>query len=73
MVNSTEVNNLVIEAKEEFLFDDSVFDKVTGLESPGEGLKLRALGTADYDRGFFKVLGQLTAVGDVTKAEFLSE
>ncbi|XP_015793641.1 probable glucosamine 6-phosphate N-acetyltransferase [Tetranychus urticae] len=33
-------------------------------------LKIRPLQIDDYDRGFTKLLGQLTHVGDVTKEEF---
>ncbi|XP_070687240.1 glucosamine 6-phosphate N-acetyltransferase [Pempheris klunzingeri] len=38
--------------------------------SPGEGLVLRPLCTADFKRGFFKVLSQLTQTGDVTPEQF---
>ncbi|XP_033962139.1 glucosamine 6-phosphate N-acetyltransferase isoform X2 [Pseudochaenichthys georgianus] len=38
--------------------------------SPGEGLVLRPLCTADFHRGFFKVLSQLTTTGDVTPEQF---
>ncbi|XP_053721723.1 glucosamine 6-phosphate N-acetyltransferase [Synchiropus splendidus] len=37
---------------------------------PGDGLVLRPLCTADYNRGFFKVLSQLTQTGDVTVEQF---
>uniref|UniRef100_A0A7N6AFA8 Glucosamine 6-phosphate N-acetyltransferase n=1 Tax=Anabas testudineus TaxID=64144 RepID=A0A7N6AFA8_ANATE len=37
---------------------------------PGEGLVLRPLRTADFNRGFFKVLSQLTKTGDVTPEQF---
>ncbi|KAM9817411.1 glucosamine 6-phosphate N-acetyltransferase [Neosynchiropus ocellatus] len=37
---------------------------------PGDGLVLRPLCTADYNRGFFKVLSQLTQTGDVTAEQF---
>ncbi|XP_016387914.1 glucosamine 6-phosphate N-acetyltransferase-like [Sinocyclocheilus rhinocerous] len=37
---------------------------------PGEGLVLRPLCTADLDRGFYKVLSQLTVAGDVTEEQF---
>ncbi|XP_068451709.1 glucosamine 6-phosphate N-acetyltransferase isoform X1 [Clinocottus analis] len=38
--------------------------------NPGEGLVLRPLCTADFNRGFFKVLSQLTQTGDVTPEQF---
>uniref|UniRef100_A0A673BWN1 Glucosamine 6-phosphate N-acetyltransferase n=1 Tax=Sphaeramia orbicularis TaxID=375764 RepID=A0A673BWN1_9TELE len=38
--------------------------------SPGEGLVIRPLCTADFNRGFFKVLSQLTQTGDVTPEQF---
>ncbi|CAJ0962131.1 unnamed protein product [Ranitomeya imitator] len=40
-------------------------------ELPGEGLVLRPLCTADINRGYYKVLGQLTKVGDVTAEDFI--
>lgn len=41
--------------------------------SPGEGLVLRPLCTADYNRGFFKVLSQLTQTGEVTPEQFIKK
>ncbi|XP_028844681.1 glucosamine 6-phosphate N-acetyltransferase [Denticeps clupeoides] len=38
---------------------------------PGEGLVLRPLCTADLNRGFYKVLSQLTLAGDVTPEQFI--
>ncbi|KAJ8290245.1 hypothetical protein GJAV_G00010450 [Gymnothorax javanicus] len=38
---------------------------------PGEGLVLRPLRTADFKRGFYKVLSQLTVAGDVTPEQFI--
>lgn len=38
--------------------------------NPGEGLVLRPLCMADFNRGFFKVLSQLTKTGDVTPEQF---
>uniref|UniRef100_A0A9L0IYP8 Glucosamine 6-phosphate N-acetyltransferase n=1 Tax=Equus asinus TaxID=9793 RepID=A0A9L0IYP8_EQUAS len=38
---------------------------------PGEGLVLRPLCTADLNRGFFKVLGQLTETGVVSPEQFM--
>ncbi|KAM4661871.1 glucosamine 6-phosphate N-acetyltransferase [Discoglossus pictus] len=40
---------------------------------PGEGLILRPLCIADLNRGFFKVLGQLTKVGEVTQEQFVKK
>ncbi|TNM90677.1 glucosamine 6-phosphate N-acetyltransferase isoform X1 [Takifugu rubripes] len=40
---------------------------------PGEGLVLRPLCTADFNRGFFKVLAELTQTGDVTAEQFLKK
>ncbi|CAH2329015.1 glucosamine 6-phosphate N-acetyltransferase [Pelobates cultripes] len=40
---------------------------------PGAGLVLRPLCTSDLDRGFYKVLGQLTKVGDVTTEQFIKK
>ncbi|XP_059813881.1 glucosamine 6-phosphate N-acetyltransferase [Hemitrygon akajei] len=41
--------------------------------SPGDGLILRPLCTADFNRGFFKVLAQLTKVGDVEAEQFIKK
>ncbi|XP_027716913.1 glucosamine 6-phosphate N-acetyltransferase isoform X2 [Vombatus ursinus] len=38
---------------------------------PGDGLVLRPLCTADLNRGFFKVLGQLTETGMVSPEQFM--
>ncbi|XP_045143697.1 glucosamine 6-phosphate N-acetyltransferase isoform X2 [Echinops telfairi] len=38
---------------------------------PGEGLVLRPLCTADLNRGFLKVLGQLTETGVVNPEQFM--
>ncbi|KAG8449196.1 hypothetical protein GDO86_016027 [Hymenochirus boettgeri] len=40
---------------------------------PGEGLILRPLCTADFNRGFYQVLCQLTKVGDVTQEQFIKK
>ncbi|XP_018582792.1 glucosamine 6-phosphate N-acetyltransferase [Scleropages formosus] len=40
---------------------------------PGEGLVLRPLHTADLNRGFFKLLSQLTLAGDVTPEKFIKK
>ncbi|KAM4690390.1 glucosamine 6-phosphate N-acetyltransferase [Rhinophrynus dorsalis] len=41
--------------------------------NPGDGLSLRPLCTADFNRGYYKVLGQLTKVGDVTAEQFIKK
>ncbi|OXB74022.1 UNVERIFIED_CONTAM: hypothetical protein H355_011148 [Colinus virginianus] len=38
---------------------------------PGDGLVMRPLCTADLNRGFFKVLGQLTETGVVSPEQFI--
>ncbi|XP_069157979.1 glucosamine 6-phosphate N-acetyltransferase isoform X3 [Procambarus clarkii] len=38
--------------------------------TPGDGLRVRPLCKADYDRGFLQLLGQLTKIGDVTREQF---
>ncbi|XP_037089263.1 glucosamine 6-phosphate N-acetyltransferase-like [Pollicipes pollicipes] len=40
-------------------------------EQPGDGLLLRPLQRADYDKGFLTLLGQLTQVGDISREAFL--
>ncbi|XP_053330537.1 glucosamine 6-phosphate N-acetyltransferase [Spea bombifrons] len=40
---------------------------------PGDGLVLRPLCTSDVNRGFFKILSQLTTVGDVTTEQFMKK
>ncbi|XP_015227067.1 glucosamine 6-phosphate N-acetyltransferase [Cyprinodon tularosa] len=41
--------------------------------SPGDDLLLRPLCTADFNKGFFEVLSQLTKTGDVTPEQFVSK
>ncbi len=38
---------------------------------PSPGLRVRALNAADFDRGFLKLLSQLTSVGDISRTDFL--
>ncbi|XP_042223696.1 probable glucosamine 6-phosphate N-acetyltransferase [Homarus americanus] len=38
--------------------------------TPGEGLLVRPLCKADYDRGFLQLLGQLTKIGDISREKF---
>nr|XP_042126270.1 glucosamine 6-phosphate N-acetyltransferase [Peromyscus maniculatus bairdii] len=40
--------------------------------NPGEGLVLRPLCTGDLNKGFFKLLGQLTEIGIVSPEQFMS-
>merc|ERR1712024_397829 len=57
---------------EQFLFDSGL---ITALDvkvkngrtpaNPGEGLRMRALGSGDFKRGFLVCLAELTKVGDV--------
>ncbi|XP_043930336.1 glucosamine 6-phosphate N-acetyltransferase isoform X2 [Protopterus annectens] len=49
------------------------FSPVISPLNPGEGLVLRPLCTADFNRGFFKVLSQLTEVGEVTPEQFIKK
>ncbi|KAK7913664.1 hypothetical protein WMY93_013875 [Mugilogobius chulae] len=49
------------------------FSPAISPSNPGEGLKLRPLCTADFSRGFFKVLSQLTKTGDVTSELFIKK
>lgn len=49
------------------------FNPPISAASPGESwLKVRPLQDGDYNRGFLELLSQLTAVGNVSKAQFLS-
>ncbi|XP_014884897.1 glucosamine 6-phosphate N-acetyltransferase isoform X1 [Poecilia latipinna] len=41
--------------------------------NPGDDLELRPLCTADFNKGFFQVLAQLTKTGDVTPEQFVSK
>ncbi|XP_076400943.1 glucosamine 6-phosphate N-acetyltransferase isoform X1 [Peromyscus maniculatus bairdii] len=40
--------------------------------NPGEGLVLRPLCTGDLNKGFFKLLGQLTEIGIVSPEQFMN-
>lgn len=73
----------VEEAEEAYLYDPSIIQSlnfclgsgasfnphITPL-APGAGLLVRPLASRDFDRGFLSLLGQLTKVGDVSKADF---
>ncbi|XP_058019063.1 glucosamine 6-phosphate N-acetyltransferase isoform X2 [Ahaetulla prasina] len=47
------------------------FSPAISPDDPGEGLVLRPLCSADINRGFLKVLGQLTETGIVSPQQFL--
>ncbi|CAG02340.1 unnamed protein product, partial [Tetraodon nigroviridis] len=49
------------------------FSPLISPSSPGEGFLLRPLCTADFNRGFFKVLSELTHTGDVTAEQFIKK
>uniref|UniRef100_A0A671SRA6 Glucosamine 6-phosphate N-acetyltransferase n=2 Tax=Sinocyclocheilus anshuiensis TaxID=1608454 RepID=A0A671SRA6_9TELE len=49
------------------------FSPAISPSQPGEGLVLRPLCTADLDRGFYKVLSELTVAGDVTEEQFKAQ
>lgn len=49
----------------------ATFSPATSPTHPGEGLVLRLLCTADFNRGFFKVLGQPTGTGVVNPEQFM--
>ncbi|KAM4593521.1 glucosamine 6-phosphate N-acetyltransferase isoform 1-T2 [Odontesthes bonariensis] len=50
--------------------DNVTFSPLISPSRPGEGLVLRPLCMADFKRGFFKVLSELTQTGDVTEEQF---
>uniref|UniRef100_A0A0B8RYT3 Glucosamine 6-phosphate N-acetyltransferase n=1 Tax=Philothamnus irregularis TaxID=1899461 RepID=A0A0B8RYT3_9SAUR len=49
----------------------ATFSPAISPDDPGEGLVLRPLCSADINRGFLKVLGQLTETGIVSPQQFL--
>ncbi|XP_040591690.1 glucosamine 6-phosphate N-acetyltransferase isoform X1 [Mesocricetus auratus] len=49
----------------------ATFSPAISPTNPGEGLVLRPLCTADLNKGFFKVLGQLTETGAVGPEQFM--
>lgn len=71
------------DAEEAFLYDPSVvqnldfsqsgvkFNPQISPRSPGSGLLVRPLSSGDFERGFLALLGQLTKVGNVSKADYL--
>ncbi len=86
-VPAAEINNFLSEDDEgeAFLYDADLLSSLTfeGLScfnppvrspsDPGQDLRVRPLSSKDYERGFVKLLSQLTKVGDVSKADFLSK
>lgn len=69
------------EDAEQPLYDPEIltkldWSKVTHMKNgvtsatPGEGLRIRPLCKADFDRGFLQLLGQLTKVGDISRSKF---
>merc|ERR1711936_1123059 len=48
----------------------ATFSPAVTVSNPGSGLRLRPLCLEDYDRGYLSLLGQLTSVGDITRAEW---
>ena len=51
-----------------------VFEKYgLSLTNPGEGLRVRPLSRLDYEKGYLRLLSQLTLVGDVTKERYESQ
>ncbi|XP_049574324.1 glucosamine 6-phosphate N-acetyltransferase [Syngnathus scovelli] len=49
------------------------FSPLISPSNPGQGLVLRPLCPADFNRGFFKVLSQLTETGDVSADQFIKK
>ncbi|XP_071453590.1 probable glucosamine 6-phosphate N-acetyltransferase [Hetaerina americana] len=76
-------NGVLSELDEEYLYDPAIlesldFDKCSvkfnppiSPSHPGPGLRVRPLSTNDYDKGFMKLLSQLTEVGEVSREQFL--
>merc|ERR1712018_123947 len=73
-------------AHENYLYDPNLLSKITFANSaqkfhphfpeamiPGPGMKVRPLSSGDFDRGYSKLLGQLTDVGSVTKADYVAK
>lgn len=47
--------------------------EINAIETGETWIRVRPLQDGDYDRGFLQLLSQLTSVGNVTKADFLSK
>lgn len=57
-----------------FAVSPAKFNPPISADNPGEPwLKVRPLQTGDFHRGFLQILSQLTAVGNVSLAQFLSK
>jgi len=69
--------------EETYLYDPKLLSRVTfaksnqkfrpnipGPMNPGPGLKVRPLSSGDFDRGYIRLLGQLTEVGEISKADY---
>lgn len=57
----------------DFRKSSAKFEPFISAASPGEPwLKVRPLQDGDYERGFLKLLSQLTSVGSVSKSQFLN-
>jgi len=46
------------------------FNPKLTIQNPGEGLKIRPLSREDYDRGFLKLLSELTSVGNISRDQW---
>lgn len=70
---------------EQSLYDGKVLEKldfrrsiakfkpaITAINTGESWIKVRPLQDGDYDRGFLKLLAQLTGVGQVSRSDFLS-
>lgn len=72
--------------EETYLYDPELISRLTfeqskqkfrphipGPTQPGTGMKVRPLSSGDFDRGYIRLLGQLTDVGSVSKADYLAK
>ena len=48
----------------------ALFNPLISISNPGEGLRVRSLCLEDYDCGFLELLGQLTSVGNISRAQW---
>lgn len=70
-------------SEDEYLYDPEIVERLDFSKcsikfnppitpaKPGPGLRVRPLNTNDYDKGFVKLLNQLTEVGEVSREMFL--
>jgi len=83
---NTYLNGMNENPEETYLYDPNLLSKITfakssqkfrphipGPNNPGPGLKVRPLSSGDFDRGYLRLLGQLTDVGSVTKADYAAK